>query len=1542
MGKKPSAKKKAKGLDTRGFATTSVRSHREDREEREAAEAEEAVTLSAEAPAETPSEDVVVAVEPKPAVSVAVEDEGWERMGSSRVEEELQKIKEKRVVVDAAAMCERKNPQFAPAGFVNLNKGAEERVRAALEPLREEDGFIKMHYPRHWRYKGKLTHERVDGIFLGLQSFQFTPKQIEVAMERTLGYDIRAPLEFLLVNTPKEQLPKQFDGQGQAEEDDASKGASLDAPDDSELAPAEGPLSAAVSGSLEVLETVCLKGESADAGCSQDVDVAGCGEGSELEAPSPTAAKDCDETGDLQQRSELEEPSRTEAKDGEKTRDLQQTSELEGPSPAAAKICEKTGDLPQKETIRAQATDEVRRDEKSYAKNWMMQYCEDDDEQGLMTAEERLERERVLDCTARFLKVTRQLEEVVVLAKMLKDKKKQASFKQNVSGDQRRQKEATAKMRVLKAELSDLESGRYGNLDREKISQEQELRRQAHKAPEVVPPTQSEQDDEAAEVDSTVEIPSLFDGSLDDANAASESPGSATCRVYNAAGWGGRSSKQTMEDFVRRRLFGKPSPSGPIATYERGRQGVYFTCRVRVLQPRGRPARTFDPEEACETRLDAENLAAAFALYNLSEDSEKPGLCRFLPPLFRQRWTEWVEEAAARELEAARASVEHRVQVVDRLLKMKVPPLVPHVAATSNQVAWQSRADEEFVDISENECSRLRQLFAKRKDALQYDEPFQQIQEARATLPVSEYRHYVNNRIRDNGVVVVEGSTGSGKTTQVPQFVLEEALECESDPMPNIIVTEPRRISAISVAKRVSAELGDPRGGPGSRGSLVGYQIRLERKVSESTRLLFCTVGVLLRRLQRSSASLSAVTHVFVDEVHERSADVDLLLLLLKQVRQTRPGLRVILMSATVDGEKLGRYFGFSVPVVSIPGRTFAVEAYWMEDIVRITGYTCDSSSKYRRWEGRGRYHAEEEDLGWEADAGADAGDEALIDCAETARTLALMDHSRINYDLIELVLECIEDHPSFVTVPRDEGAILIFLPGLAEITKLKNRLSYHHLFGGSQCLVLSLHSVLTGDDQSKAFERPPHGCRKIVISTNIAETGVTIPDVVFVVDACKVKSQRYHEPTNTSSLTEHFISRAELMQRRGRAGRVREGFCFHLVTHSRFRKKLQVMPTPEILRCSLMELLLSLLSSGMQPSCFLEAVDPPPKTRIDQAIMTLKTVGVLEEGVRPAGAQWSSLDDVWYSLTPLGQCLASLPCDVRLGKMVLLGGLFGCVRPLVTVASTLSHRSPLATPINQSERELAKMAHAKLLPQSRPPSDHLALNQAYTLWDEHKGYKADICRKYCLNHAVLQGIGDIRTDLLASLKADGFNEDLSEDMPAKELQSPYMSAALLFAGLYPNVGRVDAPRGASEKTPLLSAGSVEMEVHPGSLCHGRTGELHKTNHRWLCYHTKMRTSQAFLRDVTFVTPNALLLFAGEPGSMMVHPAERSVSLGSGGSQNWQVLHVSPRTAAMVRQLRHAFDAVLRQKATNSRMPLGSDGRAVIAAYIAIINAADD
>lgn len=573
----------------------------------------------------------------------------------------------------------------------------------------------------------------------------------------------------------------------------------------------------------------------------------------------------------------------------------------------------------------------------------------------------------------------------------------------------------------------------------------------------------------------------------------------------------------------------------------------------------------------------------------------------------------------------------------------------------------------------------------------------------------------------------------------------------------------------------------------------------------------------------------------------------------------------------------------------------------------------------------------------------------------DTRWCLSRMDHTRINYDLIEAVLEYIENTPQLGgDLARDEAAVLVFLPGLMEITKMADRLGRSSIFGlPTKFLVLSLHSVLSGEDHAKAFERPRRGVRKIVLSTNIAETGVTIPDVVFVVDACKVKSQRYHEPTNTSSLKEQFVSRAELMQRRGRAGRVREGFCFHLLTRRRFEMRLQESATPEILRCSLMELMLSVLSSGLQPSCFSEALDPPPKARIDQAVATLRSTGAVEEAPRPANAlQWWTPssgstfgDEAWYVPTPLGLCLARLPCDLRLGKMALYAALFGGIEHIWVIAATLSHRSPLATPFSDQKRAQARAVHqAELLSKAGPPSDHTALSTAFVKWDEARRARTveSWCRKMWLNNQVLQTIREIKNDLVESVRGDGFCENYSKtEIPHQDLASPNTLAALLFAGLYPNVARVDPPKSAVEKNPLLSAGAEQLKIHPGSLCHGRIEGLHRTNLRWICYHTKMKTSQVFLRDCSFVTPNALLLFGGEAASMNIHPVEKSISVGTGGEKHWHTLFVAPRTAAWIRQLRFAFDSLLRRKALDPSKPLPPDDRAVIAAYVAIINSVD-
>lgn len=512
----------------------------------------------------------------------------------------------------------------------------------------------------------------------------------------------------------------------------------------------------------------------------------------------------------------------------------------------------------------------------------------------------------------------------------------------------------------------------------------------------------------------------------------------------------------------------------------------------------------------------------------------------------------------------------------------------------------------------------------------------------------------------------------------------------------------------------------------------------------------------------------------------------------------------------------------------------------------------------------------------------------------------------------------------------------------------MHDRLVRHQIFGDtSKCRVISLHSALSGDDHAKAFEFPPRGVRKVVLATNIAETGVTIPDVVFVIDAGKVKNQRYNEPTNTSQLKEQFISRAECLQRRGRAGRVQEGFCFHLVTARRFQTRLQEMPTPELLRCSLMELMLSVLNLGLQPESFSYALDPPPKARIDQAVVTLKATGAVEEGVKPTNIpHWlqavCGTEDTWYVPTPIGQCLARLPCDLRLGKMALYAALFGGVEAIWTVSATLSHRSPLANPFSDAKQAEARRVHcAELLPKDGPPSDHTALHAAYVKWEFAKKNKRTetFCRESWLSNQVLQTIKEIRTELVSHLREDGFCETFDKtEVAPQDLQSAQVVAALIFAGLYPNVIRVDPPKHVSDKYPQFTAGSELIRIHPSSLCHGRVEAFHRSNSRWITYHQKMKTSQVFVRDATFCQGNAMLLFGGDAANMAIHPAEKSLSLGSGGERHWHNMYIAPRSAALIRQLRGAFEGLLRRKASSPRSPVSPEDRAVIVAHIAVIN----
>lgn len=364
---------------------------------------------------------------------------------------------------------------------------------------------------------------------------------------------------------------------------------------------------------------------------------------------------------------------------------------------------------------------------------------------------------------------------------------------------------------------------------------------------------------------------------------------------------------------------------------------------------------------------------------------------------------------------------------------------------------------------------------------------------SRMSLPISNFKSQLLNAIRDNQVVIICGETGCGKSTQVPAFILEHELS--SGRHCKVYCTEPRRISAISLARRVSEELGERKGDVGTFRSLVGFAIRLESNFTLQTRLVYATTGIVMRMLEGSD-DLGDITHLVLDEVHERSIDSDFLLIVIRKLLKRRPDLKIVLMSATVNAERFSDYLG-GAPIMNVPGRTFPVETRFLEDAVEVTTFNTDSGS-----------HGGAEALEFDDDEATKVPSQ-IADLQgyspRTLATLAKLDEYRINYSLIVKLLETIATSNLYSHYSK---AILVFLPGIAEIRRLNDMLTGHRTFTHGW-FIYALHSTIATDEQERAFLVPPPGIRKIVLATNIAETGITIPDITCVIDTGKHKEMR-------------------------------------------------------------------------------------------------------------------------------------------------------------------------------------------------------------------------------------------------------------------------------------------------------------------------------------------------------------------------------------------------------------------------------------------------
>lgn len=685
----------------------------------------------------------------------------------------------------------------------------------------------------------------------------------------------------------------------------------------------------------------------------------------------------------------------------------------------------------------------------------------------------------------------------------------------------------------------------------------------------------------------------------------------------------------------------------------------------------------------------------------------------------------------------------------------------------STGTAVNAHGSEDSAErLAERQRLISQRLLASEQEK-QKDKTWQKMQVIRKNLPAHALRAETLALIETSRASVVSGATGCGKTTQVPQFIIEDAINQNRGGECSVIVTQPRRLSAMAVAERVANERNE------KIGNTVGYSIRLESKVTKDTRLLFCTTGILLRRLQ-SDPDLSGVSHVVVDEVHERDVLSDFLLVILRSLCARRADFRLVAMSATVDADLFIEYFKQKVPgdigAIEIPGRTFPVAEYRLEDAIEATGYVVDPDGEYA--------------IGSEANAssksvmgnskrtfnplsGGGGGDRskkitmalkesmerssALDDVTDetrnmypgyleqTLKCLQAVDEEKINLELIEQLVKVIAND-------YEDGAVLIFLPGMAEIRALHERLLAELDDVDNSFVLVPLHSTLSSEEQKRTFDKPPNGVRKVVMATNIAETSITIDDVVFVIDAGRVRETQYDPVTRMSSLVTAWCSKASSRQRRGRAGRVQEGYCFHLYS-SQKENTLSPFVVPEIKRVPLDALCLQIkiLKLGDVREFLRNALEPPPEAAVASALRSLQELNAVDE-----------VDN----LTPLGRHLAELPVDAKLGKMILYGAMFSCLDPVLTIAAGCGFRSPFLTPMEKrDEADLARRRLAGNGPGAT--SDHLTLVAAYSGWisanAKGKNYERNFLNTNFLSLQTLRQISEMRTQYVELLDAIGF-----------------------------------------------------------------------------------------------------------------------------------------------------------------------------------------
>ncbi|EJD47775.1 P-loop containing nucleoside triphosphate hydrolase protein [Auricularia subglabra TFB-10046 SS5] len=671
----------------------------------------------------------------------------------------------------------------------------------------------------------------------------------------------------------------------------------------------------------------------------------------------------------------------------------------------------------------------------------------------------------------------------------------------------------------------------------------------------------------------------------------------------------------------------------------------------------------------------------------------------------------------------------------------------------------RARNDERF---HEDKSARLLQG----REAYAVDPVLEKIRAQRQSLPVYTQASELLRSIEENEVTICMAATGSGKTTQIPQIILDDWIAKGQGSRCNILCTQPRRLAAISVADRVAKERGEP------TGKSIGYQVRFEANLPEMHGCVtFCTTGIFLRRMQSAleaqdlnrGASLDDVTHVIVDEAHERDVDTDLTLMVLKRLLADRRArgipIKVVLMSATIDPTIFQNYFSTEVgepaPLVSIPGRSFPVQKHFLDSFLPDLRNAAQNTPWVFREDTVVKYLNREIGVGqWGQPppmvrAGSSYSSlpgSPRMNPENPEENARRDDDLEIPFPLVALTI-------AHVLRKSNDGHVLVFLPGWEEIQSVQRILSDPmkplldiSFLDRTKYQILILHSSIPVAEQQQVFEPPSPGVRRIILSTNIAETSVTIPDVVYVVDAARVKELRFEPERHISSLVSAWVGASNLNQRAGRAGRHRPGEYYGVLSQAH-ADRLSPYQTVEMLRTDLSNVVMHVKALNF-PNLDVEdvlaaTIEPPDPERVEAALEHLRMVGALDKD---------------KNLTSLGHVLLQLPIEAVMGRLILFGAFFRCLDRALTLAAIMTNRDPFMTPILQKKEAQARK-------DSWTPndfrSDPLAVLRAYeTWWGYQSRGEYSTANQFCfdnfLSKPTLTMIQKIKGHLLQNLYTAG------------------------------------------------------------------------------------------------------------------------------------------------------------------------------------------